>query len=27
VAGKFIVEEPSLIEVEPGHLVRCFPHT
>ena len=27
LAGKCNVEEPSLIEVEPGHLVRCFPHT
>jgi len=27
VAGKCNVEEPSLVEVEPGHLVRCFPHT
>jgi peptide/nickel transport system ATP-binding protein len=27
LAGKCNVEEPSLIEVEPGHLVRCFPRT
>jgi len=27
VVGKCNVEEPSLIEVEPRHLVRCFLHT
>jgi peptide/nickel transport system ATP-binding protein len=26
VAGRCNVEEPSLVEVEPDHLVRCFPH-
>jgi peptide/nickel transport system ATP-binding protein len=26
-AGKCNVKEPALVEVEPGHLVRCFPHT
>jgi oligopeptide/dipeptide ABC transporter ATP-binding protein len=27
VAGRCDLEEPSLIEVEPGHWVRCFPRT
>jgi oligopeptide/dipeptide ABC transporter ATP-binding protein len=27
VAGKCNLEEPSLVEVEPGHLVRCFSRT
>jgi oligopeptide/dipeptide ABC transporter ATP-binding protein len=27
MAGKCNLEEPALVEVEPGHLVRCFPRT
>jgi peptide/nickel transport system ATP-binding protein len=27
MAGKCNLEQPSLVEVEPGHLVRCFPRT
>jgi oligopeptide/dipeptide ABC transporter ATP-binding protein len=27
IAGKCNLEQPSLVEVEPGHMVRCFPRT
>jgi oligopeptide/dipeptide ABC transporter ATP-binding protein len=27
MAGKCNLEQPSLVEVEPGHMVRCFPRT
>jgi peptide/nickel transport system ATP-binding protein len=27
VAGRCNMEEPALVEIEPGHLVRCFPRT